>query len=221
MPRKDRPQYERLVVSDLRAVGLDPQSVSPRDGSVFRLIAWSPSEDNRRLAFEERDDGTFVVALDQRVGGPGKPAMKPLGYTPFRSYEAARAFAYDIAMIAKHGRKKAMRARHGRGEARENPAASRSETAANLLVACIARHGTLRARVWIPKSGLPRVYIGNAGYVTISGYDVSAESRGTMTLIESSLYPAQRATWKAGLASYRKAAEAATAEESPPALAQD
>lgn len=118
MPRKDRPQYERLVVSDLRAVGLDPQSVSPRDGSVFRLIAWSPSEDNRRLAFEERDDGTFVVALDQRVGGPGKPAMKPLGYTVLRSYEQARTLARDLATAMVQGRASAMRARQGRDDYR-------------------------------------------------------------------------------------------------------
>lgn len=223
MPRKDRHQHLNGIMAAFRDAGLEPQSFGRSDTRVFFVTAWHPTEP-KRLSVEERNDGTFVVAVDELVappGGRGQAPMKPLGYTPFRSYEAARAFAYDIAMIAKHGRKKAMRARHGRGEARENPAASRSETAANLLVACIARHGTLRARVWIPKSGLPRVYIGNAGYVTISGYDVSAESRGTMTLIESSLYPAQRATWKAGLASYRKAAEAATAEESAPALAQD
>lgn len=188
----------------LEGRGIEAKVVE-RPGSPLMLVAKPHGKVHVRLT-----EG-FVVEVDYGRGTPRVEGefSKTLG-------GAERLFA---EMVAKY------RAQ-GFGTARQNPTASRSETAARLLVSCIAQHGTLQARVWIPKSGSPRVYIGNAGYVTLSGSDVFGHrvqpgSRSAITLIESSLYPAQRATWKAGLASYRKAAAAANEEESAAALAQD
>ena len=73
--------------------------------------------------------------------------------------------------------------------------------------------GAPQARAWIPeKEGYaPRVYVGNAGYLTVSGFSYEGERLNTyserkqqITLAMRNLYPAQRSALNAALKVFRE-----------------
>lgn len=83
-----------------------------------------------------------------------------------------------------------------------------AEALANLIE---AQKGAPRARVWLPERAgtfSPRVYLGDAGYLTLSGVEVHglAPKAGLraarVTLDLGSLYPAQRTALRAALERY-------------------
>jgi len=92
-------------------------------------------------------------------------------------------------------------------------AASSREAAESLARFINAGLSKPLARVWVsPREDMaPRVYVGSAGFVTLSRTDVhghrkSGSSRVTLPLTE--LYPAQRVAFQRGLEAYRAWASA-------------
>lgn len=81
------------------------------------------------------------------------------------------------------------------------------------------------ARVWMPpREGMaPRVYVGSAGFVTLSRTDVHGHRKSgsaRLTLPMTELYPAQRVAFQRGLEAYRAWTSARIEAESSRLLAE-
>jgi hypothetical protein len=74
---------------------------------------------------------------------------------------------------------------------------------AELLAATLNKHG-LRARAWGKQGTGARVYIGRSFLSVSRGGDVSDRSRGAATLLESDLYPRERAAYRSAREEYRE-----------------